>query len=697
MKKTLLLALFLFPAGIYASSQVYNPVKWEYKAEKINASEYELKFTASIDAGWHMYGLNIPPDGPVPTSITFNETRDIEFRTDIIPVESPEIKYDPTFEMNLELFSNKISFTRKVKVLMKGKHTLTGTIEFMACDDSKCLPPKEESFEFVLVSDKQAELQPLKENSEESASSKSIPVFETQKINVVEKDNPDDSLIISITETDKSSNESVPAEKKKKERSLLGLLLIGIVAGFGALITPCVYPIIPLTVSFFMRDTSRKQTISNGLLFGFSIVAIYTFVGLVVGVFRIDLVRLIASHWLPNVIFFLLFILLAFSFFGLFEITLPSSWSTRIDQRADKGGFLGPFFMALATVVISFSCTGLFAGAVLGTALQGEIIRPVIGMFGFSVAFALPFTLLAIFPGFISKLPKSGGWLNSVKVFFAFILLASSLMFLSNLRLGFFTRELALAILIVIFILLGIYLLGKIKFAHDSDLPYISIPRLLITIAVFVFAARLIPGLFGYPVNGVAPFIPEKSVYSNYFTKATITAQSSPVYPTTISNICTDKPKYSDLLELPHGLKGYFDYEEALACAKELGKPVLLDFAGHSCKNCKKMYAEVWADPRVFIKLQNDFVIAALYTDDRTRLDSAEWITSSLDGKVKNTIGKKFNDLQITKFGSNALPLYAIVDDKGNILTEKKYYTYSPNVENFIDFLDNGLKNYRRN
>jgi len=693
MKKQVLITLFLAVLFLSAKAQVYDPVSWSFSSKKLSGDTYELTFEAKIEKGWHMYGLKIPEGGPIATSIIFSENPDIEFISDLVPTHKPKVKFDPTFEMEVELFDTRAEFKRNVRILTNSKIRIDGIVEFMVCDDIRCLPPKEESFIFSLKSERTVEIKEEVKNEIREVEGNSPPVFETNKIDIQTNEGPSDTAVLSETKILAADEQSVPEEKKEdpQNKTLLGLLLFGIVAGFGAVITPCVYPVIPLTVSFFMRETSRSKAISSGLFFGLSIVLIYTSVGLIVGVFRIDLVRLISSHWLPNVVFFLLFMVFAFSFFGLFEITLPSSWSNRIDQRADKGGILGPFFMALATVVISFSCTGLFAGAVLAGALQGEIIRPVVGMFGFSFAFALPFTLLAIFPGFISKLPKSGGWLNSVKVFFAFLLLATSLMFVTNLRLPFFTKEIAIAIIIVILILLGLYLLGKIKFAHDSDLPYISIPRLLLAIAIFSFALRLVPGLFGYPVNGIAIFIPQNSSYEKAFKQNVISTQKQTNLK---SNTCTDIPKYNDILELPLGLGGYFDYNEALACAKELGKPVLLDFAGHSCKNCKKMYAEVWSDSRVLDRLQNDFVIAALYTDDRTKIPEADWVKSELDGKVKKTIGKKFNDLQISKFGSNALPLYAIVDPEGNVLTSEKYYTYSPDVEAFILFLDEGIRNF---
>ena len=696
MKKIVILTALFFISLTYAHSQVLNPVSWKFSSEPVSQNIYKLKFSATIDKGWHMYGLNIPENGPIPTSFAFSPSSGLKFINEITPDEKPEVTYDPTFEMDVELFSHQISFSRKVQIPSDKVITLNGSVEFMTCDDSRCLPPKEVDFTFTLgkksgekASDTPQTTENTKQNIPAAFETKSAGITSdssaSSEIGTASVAEPADTAVIA----DSSVEKNVP-DRKETDKSLIRLFLLALLAGLGALLTPCVYPIIPLTVSFFMRDVSRSKAIANGLMFGLSIIVIYTLVGLLVGILKIDLVRLISSHWLPNIIFFLIFLALAVSFFGVFEITLPGSLSNKIDQQADKGGLLGPFFMALATVIISFSCTGPIVGVLLGSALQGEIVKPVVGMLGFSISFALPFTLLAIFPGFLKKMPKSGGWLNSVKVFFAFILLAFSLVFLGNLQVGFITREVVLSLSVAIFFILGLYLMGKIKFPHDSPVESISVPRLLLTIACFSFALYLFTGLFGAPLKSISPFLPPPSNQNILFprTQASATENDLPVSSTTI---CDKNPKYSDFLKLPLNLKGYFDYEEALACAKQLNKPVLLDFAGHSCKNCKKMYAEVWSDPRVLNKLKNNFIIAVLYTDDRTKLPENEWFTSSVDGKVKNTIGKKFNDLQVAKFRSNALPLYAIVDAQGNVLTSEEYYTYSPNIEAFLKFLDDAL------
>ncbi len=696
MKKVSIALVLIFISFYFSYSQVLNPVKWKFSSEIVRQNVYELRFSATIDKGWHMYGLNVPENGPIPTSFLFSPSSDVKYLNEITPEKNPEIEYDSTFEMDVELFSEQIAFTRQVEIPPEKQIILEGSVEFMACDDSRCLPPKE--VEFVFTFDENSvkkQTESIKTSDEKIAPGTVSSTFETRTIGITSDSASMQDSISGFSADTVSSDipeENDEGNSKMNDRSLIGLFLLALIAGFGALLTPCVYPIIPLTVSFFMRDVSRSKAIANGLLFGISIVVIYTLVGLLVGILKIDLVRLVSSHWLPNIIFFLIFLALAFSFFGMFEITLPGSLSNKIDQQADKGGFLGPFFMALATVIISFSCTGPIVGVVLGSALQGEIIKPVVGMLGFSISFALPFTLMAIFPGFLKKLPKSGGWLNSVKVFFAFILLAFSLVFISNLRLSFITREVILSVSVAIFYLLGLYLMGKIKFPHDTSVESISVLRLLLTIASFGFSIYLFTGLFGAPLKSISPFLPPPDSQSAFYSNRQAIPSSENKLSEFSVNVCDSTPKYSDILDLPLGLKGYFDYEEALMCAQQVNKPVLLDFAGHSCKNCKKMYAEVWSDPRVLNKLKNDFIIAVLYTDDRTKLPENEWVTSSIDGKVKNTMGKKFNDLQITKFRSNALPLYAIVDAQGNVLTSKEYYTYSPDVEGFLEFLNEGLK-----
>lgn len=668
-----------------AYTQVETPVKWKYNQEKTKEGLYKVVFTATIDQGWHMYGLNIEDGGPIPTSFNFEKSDNLELLGDIETDHQPKVKFDNTFEMEVELFNNQVSFIQKVKATDASR--LKGYVEFMACDDSKCLPPDE--FEFDIALGGLAVNTKSSEKIEKSDDTKDV--FKQSVIANIDSKLDDD--VKEQKDTTKTKQQGAIITDEKEDLTSLWILFFqALLGGLAAIITPCVYPIIPLTVSFFSRESkSRLNTIFKALSFGISIIAIYTSLGLISGIFKIDLMNEITSRWLPNLIFFLLFLIFAASFFGAFEIMLPNSWANKIDQQADKGGVLGSFFMALATAVVSFSCTGPIAGFILGSALRGDVITPVIGMFGFGLGFALPFTLLALFPSALKSMPKSGGWLNSVKVVFAFIMLLFSLIFLGLLGRNFIPRDFILALAVVILVLLGLYLIGKLKFSHDSELKYISVPRILLTIVAWSFAAYLATGIFGAPLKKISPFLPAKYTLSLDLTKTLSATKVSPA-----ENICSEDRTYADKLHFEYGLKGYFVWDEALACAKELDKPVLVDFAGHSCKNCKKMYAEVWSDPEVQKMLREDFVLLALYTDDRSILPEDEWITSKLDGRVKKTIGKKNLDFQVTRYNSNALPMYVIVDPEGNILTESKnFYTYSNDISAFIAFLKEGLENYK--
>jgi cytochrome c biogenesis protein CcdA/thioredoxin-related protein len=623
-------------------SQVFDPVKWTFKSKEVTGKKVDLIFEASIESGWHLYGLNIPDNGPIATSIVFTDTSRFKLTGKTVSVNDPQIKYDAVFGVDLELFSNKAIFKQQIEKITKEDLVVKGYVEFMSCDDQRCLPPREVEFEFFF----------------KGAGSASV------------------------------------------NKSIIGILIISILAGFGALLTPCVYPMIPLTVSFFMRGKkSRLKSISEALVFGISIIVIYTFIGIIVALLKNpNAVNSINTHWIPNLLFFIIFIILSLSFFGAFEIILPGRLTSSIDKQADKGGYTGPFFMALAMTVLSFSCTGPIVASLLIKASQGEVLEPVVGMFGFSFVFAIPFTLLAIFPSWLKNLPKSGGWLNSVKVSLAFIMLAFAFYFIGKIEqsyhLELISRDLFISIWIVIFSLLGFYLLGKIKFPHDSDVKNISIPRLLLAIASFSFVIYLVPGLFGAELRGISVILPPREAQKFDLTKTKSPEQKSIIPPNTKpgNSLCVT-PSYSDFLHMPHGLEGYYVYEEGLSCAKQLNKPLFIDFAGHSCSNCKKMYNKVWSHPEVLNMLKNDFVIVVLYVDEKTKLPQDEWITSSYDGKVKKTIGKINADFQVSRFKTNALPLYAIVDHENNMLT-KELYTYNKSVDNFIKWLKEGKENF---
>ncbi len=684
MKRTLLYAWTM--AGLFniLHGQIINPVQWTFSTEKAGDNAYNLVFTASIEKPWHMYGINIPEGGPIPLSFTFQENPAVELAGTVRQVSRPEIVDDPVFHMKVELHGGKAVFKQKVRLLRPGiEVAIKGSMSYMTCSDVQCIP-LDTDFSFWIPASLPVAQTPAKESGRPVQAQTEPPEDSTET--VADETAADDTVRV----TEESPADASPG---KKDRGLLGTFLISLLAGLGGLLTPCVYPMIPMTVTYFLRGGKpRGKAIAEALVFGVSIVVIYTLIGILVAVIKNpNAVNAFITHWITNLVFALIFLALAASFFGMFELVLPGSLADKVDRQADKGGFAGAFFMALAMAILSFSCTGPIVASLLITAAQGEVLEPVIGMMGFSIAFALPFTLFAIFPSWLQSLPKSGGWLNAVKVFFAFIMLAFSLYFLGKVdqayHLNMLTREVFLILWIVIFLLLGFYLLGKIRFAHDSEITSISVPRLLVTIASFSFALYLFTGLLGNDLKGISSVLPPKkeksSMTSGNAARGEMQQDGSP--------LC-GIPKYSGFLGLPHGLQGYFDYEEALACAREKNKPLLIDFVGHTCSNCKKMYEQVWSDPAVLEILKNDFIVVALYTDDRTKLPEAEWITSAYDGKIKSTIGKKNQDFQVTRFRSNALPLYAMVDGNGNELTGTRY-TYDPDVNKFVTWLKEGRGN----
>ncbi|MEG2666047.1 MAG: cytochrome c biogenesis protein CcdA, partial [Bacteroidales bacterium] len=488
------------------------------------------------------------------------------------------------------------------------------------------------------------------------------------------------------------------------EKSLWGFVLVAVLAGLAAVFTPCVFPMIPMTVSFFIDSEgdskkTRGKGILKGAIFTGSITLIYTLIGAIVAVTKsADFANVLSTHWIPNLIFFILFVAFAFSFFGMFEITLPTGFSNKLDAKADKGGYISAFFMAAVLAIVSFSCTGPFVATLLVEAAMGtSVLKPLLGMFFFGLAMGFPFLLLSIFPSLLEKMPKSGGWLNSVKVVFAFILLAFGMKFLLNIdqvyELHLFTREVYLGIWMVIFTLMGFYLLGKIKFSHDTDLPHIGVVRLLIVIVTFTFVIYLIPGLFGAPLKMVSALIPPTTTQQFDLGKISSSALVGGTEAASDQILC-GQPKYADKLTLPFGLKGYFDYAEGLDCAKQQNKPVFIDFKGHSCANCKKMEAEVWSDPRVQALLKQ-YVIVAMYCDDKTELPQTEWVTSTIDGKVKKTLGKRNADFQVTRFKTNTLPYYHLLDATGNPIVSDSY-GYNSDVTAFIQYLENGLKSFKK-
>ncbi|RYE36532.1 MAG: thioredoxin family protein [Sphingobacteriaceae bacterium] len=489
---------------------------------------------------------------------------------------------------------------------------------------------------------------------------------------------------------------STQIEIKQAQQSLWAIFLAGLLGGFAALIMPCIFPMLPLTVSYFTKTAqSRGSAISKAIIYGLSIIVIYVAFGLIITViFGADALNDLATNGVFNLIFFLLLIVFAVSFFGAFEITLPSAWANKMDEQSDKGGFVGLFFMAATLALVSFSCTGPIIGTLLvQAATSGALLGPAVGMFGFSLALAIPFALFAMFPSWLNSLPKSGGWLNSVKVVLGFLELALALKFLSNVDLAYhwewFDREIFLVLWIVIFGLMGIYLLGKIRFSHDSPVESVTIPRLFLSIIVLAFTAYMIPGLWGAPLKSISAFLPplQTQDFDLYTPGISGNHQSS------IQNTDNTTHKYADIFKAPLGLNAFFDYDEALAFAKKNHKPVMIDFTGHACVNCRQMEASVWTDKAVYSLISNDFVLLQLYVDDKTELPSAEQ-TVSAQGKKITTIGKKWSDFQASKFKANSQPFYVLLDDNGNLLVQPQGANY--NADAYKTFLQSGLDAFKK-
>ena len=644
MKKLFSILLLVF-VTLAVQAQIHQPVKWKIKLEDSKTAEKEIVFTATIEKGWHLYDMNLPEWGPVSTSFTFETLQGAELIGQPVSNIKPTVVYDEQFAMDLRWFPGAVTFTQKVKILDPKKFKIEGEVEFMVCNDETCLPPDRESFAFDSKNTK------LTLPAE-------APVVEKEDVT---KEQPDTNLVV---EEGKTMTTPDPVAKEEKvivnpekitnaltndaalwtpvidelkafgdttvtatDTSWLFIFFAGFLGGLIALLTPCVWPMIPMTVSFFLKRTKdRKKAIRDALTYGLSIIVIYLVMGLLItGIFGASALNDLSTNAIFNIIFFLLLVVFAISFFGAFEMVLPASWTTKLDSKADSTtGILSIFFMSFTLVLVSFSCTGPIIGTLLvQAASMGTAVGPAIGMFGFALALSIPFSLFAIFPNMLQSMPKSGGWLNSVKVVLGFLELALALKFLSVADLAYgwrlLDREVFIVLWIVIFVLLGFYLLGKIKFSHDSDVKYVSVPRLFMAIISFAFAVYMVPGLCGAPLKSISAFAP-------------------PLYT-------QDFSLYDDEVHA-----AYDDYESGMAKAKLLNKPVMIDFSGFGCVNCRKMEASVWTDPKVKQILENDYVLITLMVDDKTKLPHP--IEIEEHGKVRKlkTIGDKWSYLQRSKF-----------------------------------------------
>ncbi|WP_236018716.1 MULTISPECIES: protein-disulfide reductase DsbD family protein [Hymenobacter] len=489
---------------------------------------------------------------------------------------------------------------------------------------------------------------------------------------------------------------SQPAAPAPAQSSLWVTFLAGLLGGFAAVIMPCIFPLLPMTVSFFTkRSGTRARGIRNALVYGASIIVIYVALGLLITVlFGADALNNLATNGIFNFFFFLLLVVFGASFLGAFEIMLPTAWANKMDEKADKGGLLGIFFMAATLALVSFSCTGPIIGTLLvQAASMGQLLGPAVGMFGFALALAMPFTLFSLFPGWMTSLPKSGGWLNSVKVTLGFLELALALKFLSNVDLAYhwqwFDREVYLTLWVVIFGMMGLYLLGKLRFSHDSELPFITLPRLFLSIIVLAFTLYLVPGLWGAPLRAVSAFLPPQDTQDFDLYTPTLLA---PAGGSAAPAASTAPHKYAELFHAPLGLPAFFDYDEGMAYARQVGKPVLIDFTGHACVNCRKMEANVWPDKRVLPLIRDKYVLIQLYVDDKTELPAAEQTVSKFSGKIIRTIGNKYSDLQASRFNTNSQPYYVLLGREGQVLVPPQGADYEP--ANFVSYLESGLKAY---
>jgi len=675
---TFLILFFFVQSNIF--SQIHQPVKWSFSSKRVSDDEAVLTFRAKIDNTWHLYGAYIPSGGPIATTFYY-DTVLTDFAFDGKLVEpTGKTKYDKEFEMNLKMFDKEAIFTQKIKIKNPKAFKITGYVTFMCCDDSQCLPPTDEAFEFKF--DK-------KSNASSTLDENANAVQDTAELI-----SSDDTL----TKNDSSSTESnlsntIEKQNKEEEGGFLGIIIKGFLGGLLALLTPCVFPMIPMTVTFFLRSRkSRKKAIADAIIYGASIISIYVIIGLSITIiFGANALNSMATSPVFNTIFFLLLLIFSISFFGVFELQLPAKWTNALDSKADKtSGLLSIFLMAFTLVLISFSCTGPIIGTLLvDAATSGKMLSPLLGMAGFATALAIPFTLFAIFPSWLQSMPKSGGWLNAVKVVLAFVLLAFSLKFLSSAdsvgQWNLLPREVFLALWIIIFTLLGFYLLGKIKFSHDTEMKHLPVSRLFLSIAVFTFVVYMLPGMFGAPLKLIGSFLPDISSQEFVLTQGGGAGDG----------VQEELPEGKKVKLGAHGLVKFLDYEEGMAYAKDKNKPVFLDFTGFGCTNCKKMENNVWSDKRVLKILKNDFVIIALYLDDITKLSESEQYISTVGNKERKirTVGAKWSDFQAKTYGVNSQPYYVLLDNEGKKLVENAF-TLSSDIEAFTSFLSKGKAQY---
>ncbi len=664
--KRFFLLLMLMVSTLTATAQMPEPIEWSASVQNVDSNRYVITFKATIEEPYHIYDMGPYEDGPVVTKFTFTKPEGVEFIGEVKEVNPPKREFDDSFGIEVGQYEREATFTQEFKT-SDPKAKIKVKIEWQACGNGSCLPPAE--FDMSLTAEGNSQVETESESEQAAEEPQTTPEIKSAST---------------------------------KTSSLWGNILAAIVWAFAALATPCVFPMIPMTVSFFLKNNkSKAQGKVNALFFWLFIVVLYTLpIAVIVASTQIfggdaatsAIFNWLATHWLPNLIFFLVFMIFAASFFGAFELVLPSSWVNKSDANSDKAGLKGVFFMALTLVLVSFSCTGPIVGSVITEACTGAGVwwEPIIVMFAFSSMFAIPFAIFAFSPSLLKEMPKSGGWLNVVKVVLGFIELALGLKFLSAAdqayHWGILDREIYLAIWIVIFILLGMYLLGKLKFAHDSDVKHITVTRLLLAIASFTFALYMLPGMWGAPLKAISGYLPPMQTQDFVLGTGSVS----------ISENTQKSSKYSDFLKFPPEFQFkeyYFTIDEAIARSKEIGKPIFVDFTGHSCPNCREMEQKIWSDPRVKQLLTDEFIVVALYGDDKTKVAESDWITTD-KGKVVKELGKINQLYMLNRFGQNGMPLYFIINEDNTLMTD--IHSHDLNVDNYLKFMTEGLNNYKK-
>ncbi|WP_426059719.1 cytochrome c biogenesis protein CcdA [Hymenobacter sp. B1770] len=714
-----------------ATAQILKPTHLSTALSQPSAKvgeEIEVVVNARIDDKWHLYASDFSDEvGPVVFTLAFKPSPAYALVGKLQSIKSHH-EQDEVFKGEVAFWEKTGQLRQRIRVLQPGPLTIIAEADYQSCTnvDGRCVPGNETlSFGPVAVTGSLAPSTSATAAQPGASPTASAPVGAASSAGTPAKPATPSATLPAPTDSASTlaaapvlPGDVVPSEDPKvpvaaaapavagpandpvnEAGGLWAFALLAFTFGLAALVTPCVFPMVPMTVSLFTSgNDSRQRGILKALVYGASIIGIYVLVGVLVSaLLGEDGPNLISTHWLPNILFFVVFVVFGLSFLGLFEITLPHTIVNTVDTQADKGGWAGIFFMALTLVVVSFSCTAPIVGSILSLAARGERITPIVGMLGFSLAFALPFTLFAIFPSWLKSLPRSGGWLNTVKVTLGFVELMLALKFLSTADLAYhwhlLDRDVYIVLWIVLSALLGFYLLGKFRLSHDSPLDHLSVGRLLMAVLAFSFTVYLVPGLFGAPLPLLAGYLPPQT--KRDFSLATATNVSATPARQSASALC-EPPRFGEFLELPHNIDGFFDLEQAKRCARQQNKPIFIDFTGHACVNCRKMEATVWSDPQVLERLRNDYVVVALYVDDKAELPKSEWYTSPRDKQLKTTLGKQNADLQVTRYGFNAQPYYVIIDpDDANGKPLVTPIAYEPNVAQFSAFLEAGLKQFR--